>query len=104
MEATILLAIIVHVFISSMTRENYVWSKEKWHNDTLKNSKVLLEAIFGSCDTQPRVHFITRTLLSRSLLQRLGTSETFIIISNNLSFNDELKLLTVLRDSKLYTV
>ena len=52
--------------------------KSKRRNDTLKSWKVPLEATFGSYDTQTRVHSITRTLLLRSLLQRL-TSSSFLL-------------------------
>lgn len=67
-----------HAVRTSLTRESYVWSSQSGVMILWKVEKFPLEAIFGSYDTQTRVHSITRTLLLRSLLQRL-TSSTFLL-------------------------
>jgi len=74
-----------HAVRTSLTRESYVWSSQSGVMILWKVEKFPLEAIFGSYDTQTRVHSITRTLLLRSLLQRL-TSSTFLLSSQTVSY------------------
>ena len=85
-----------HAVRTSLTRESYVWSSQSGVMILWKVEKFPLEAIFGSYDTQTRVHSITRTLLLKVSSSKIDLFNFLIIISNG-----KLSLIFLGNDSKL---